>query len=230
MAQKVKFHASEEVLDAYPHPYPSAKNLPTWFKNLAPSVDSHPANSSVKRCIPFIEACNQGFIIPFYCDVLVHADAEKIDFEFSEKNLCDGMSPHSNVQVEGHALENFQYGKVPLKWHNPWTIETPKGYSCYFISPFNRPETRFKLFEGVVDTDNYYNNVNFPFIWTAGEGEYLIQKGTPMVQVIPFKRDTLKHEVGVIDSRKKNKIDNKLQTFFNNKYRRLFWHKMEKAR
>jgi|TARA_Y100000289_G_C3889689_1_gene133262 hypothetical protein len=230
MAQKVKFHASQEVLDAYPHPYPSVKNLPDWFKNLPPSLDSHPANGSVKRCIPFLEACNQGFIIPFYCDVFVHADAEKIDFEFAEKNLCDGMSPHSKEQVEGHPFENFKYGKVPLKWHNPWVIQTPKGYSCYFVSPFNRLEDRFKLFDGVVDTDNYYNNINFPFIWTAGEGEYLIEKGTPMVQVIPFKRDTIKHEVGVMDNRKRNKINNKLQTLFNNKYRRLFWHKTEKER
>ena len=212
MAQKVKFHASQEVLDAYPHPYPSVKNLPEWFKNLPPSLDSHPASGSVKRCIPFLEACNQGYIIPFYCDVLVTADAEKIDFEFSEKDLCSGMSPHSIGQVEGHPLQGLPYGSIPLKWHNPWVIETPKGYSCYFVSPFNRMEDRFKLFDGVVDTDNYYNYINFPFIWTAGEGEYLIQKGTPMVQVIPFKRDTYQPEIGTLDLRKKNKTQNTLKT------------------
>jgi len=230
MAQKVKFHASQEILDAYPHPYPSVKNLPKWFRNLPPSIDSHPANGSVKRCIPFLEACNQGYIIPFFCDVLVRADDEKIDFEFSEKDLCSGMSPHSQDQIEGHPFSDYKYGKVPLKWHNPWVIETPTGYSCYFVSPFNRMENRFKLFDGVVDTDNYYNNINFPFLWTVGKGEYLIQKGTPMVQVIPFKRDTFQNEVSLIEERKRNETENKLRTFFNNKYRRLFWHKMEKSK
>jgi len=227
MTNKIKFHATQEVLDAYPHPFPSAKALPEWFKSLPPSIDRHPKSSSVKRCIPFLEACSEGFIIPFYCDVWVKAKNGNIEFEFAEKQLCDGMSPHSIEQVEGHPLEKLPFGTVPLKFHNPWIIETPKNYSCYFMSPLNRMEDRFKLFDGVVDTDRYYNHINFPFIWTGGDGEFLINKGTPLVQIIPFKRDTFKSEVGLVDKRRATQVHSKLSTLFNNSYRRLFWHKME---
>ncbi|BAQ90141.1 putative Deoxyuridine 5'-triphosphate nucleotidohydrolase [uncultured Mediterranean phage uvMED] len=227
MANKIKFHAIQEVLDAYPHPFPSSKSLPDWFKELPPALDRHPRSSSVKRCIPFLEACNEGYIIPFYCDVFVKAENDKINFEFAEKDLCDGMSSHYLGQLEGHPLQDADFGTIPLKFHNPWVIETPKGYSCLFMSPLNRMEKRFKLFDGVVDTDTYYNSVNFPFIWTGGDGEFLIEKGTPLAQVIPFKRETLKAEFGLVDKRKSTQVRSKLLTLFNNSYRRLFWHKME---
>ena len=213
MTNKIKFHATQEVLDAYPHPFPSVKALPEWFKSLPPSIDRHPKSSSVKRCIPFLEACSEGFIIPFYCDVWVRAQNDNIEFEFAEKQLCDGMSPHSIEQVEGHPFENMPFGTIPLKFHNPWVIETPKGYSCYFMAPLNGMEKRFKLFDGVVDTDRYYNNINFPFIWTGGDGQFLIEKGTPLVQVIPFKRDVFKKEVGLVDEKRLNRDKFRLLTF-----------------
>lgn len=230
MANKIKFHASQEVLDAYPHPFPSRKALPEWFKKLPPSVEHHPRGSSVKKCIPFLEACSEGFIIPFFCDVWVNARDDNIKFEFAEKKLSDGMSSHQIQQVEGHPFEDMPFGTIPMKFHNPWVIETPKGYSCYFMSPLNRLEKRFKLFDGIVDTDNYYSHVNLPFLWTGGDGDFLIKKGTPLVQVIPFKRQTFKSEVAVLDQRRENKVRNKLLTFFNSGYRRLYWHKMEKEK
>ena len=226
MKNKIKFHALQSVVDAFPHPHPAGKVLPDWFKDLPPALDAHPRSSSVKRCIPFLEALSQGYIIPFHCDVYIRASNGEINFEFSEKDISPGMDDHSYAQVSGHPLSDTPYGTVPLKWHNLWTIETPKGYSCLFTAPLNRADHRFKIIDGVVDTDTYYNQIHFPFIWIGGDGEFLIRKGTPMVQVIPFKRDPLKHEIGLLDKRKKDKVQNKLMTFFNNGYRRLHWHKL----
>ena len=64
-------------------------------------------------------------------------------------------------------------------------------------------EKRFKVLDGVVDTDTYYNNINFPFIWTGGSGEFVIPKGTPLVQVIPFRRESSEFSVGAIDKGRK---------------------------
>ena len=67
-------------------------------------------------------------------------------------------------------------------------------------------------------------------IWTGGEGKFLITKGTPLIQVIPFKRETLGLEVAALDKRKQDKTQNSLMTQFSNGYRKLFWHKMEHRR
>lgn len=40
----------------------------------------------------------------------------------------------------------------------------------------------------MVDTDTYRSPVNFPFVATAPDGVYTLQKGTPLVQVVPFIR------------------------------------------
>ncbi len=42
----------------------------------------------------------------------------------------------------------------------------------------------------MVDTDSYQSLIHFPFVATAPDGVHVIEKGTPIVQVIPFKRDT----------------------------------------
>jgi hypothetical protein len=39
-----------------------------------------------------------------------------------------------------------------------------------------------------VDTVTYSAHIHFPFFATAPDGLHVIEKGTPLVQVIPFRR------------------------------------------
>lgn len=41
----------------------------------------------------------------------------------------------------------------------------------------------------MVDTDRYHSLINFPFIVTGPDGLYTLEKGMPLVQVVPFRRD-----------------------------------------
>jgi hypothetical protein len=112
-----------------------------------------------------------------------------------------------------------------MKFINPWVVETAPGYSCLFTSPLNHLETRFKLLDGVVETDTYYNSVNFPFVWTGGDGDFFIPKGTPLVQVIPYRRETFSLEVGVTDADRRTNIKARLGTHMKDSYRKEFWSK-----
>jgi hypothetical protein len=76
-----------------------------------------------------------------------------------------------------------------MKFHNPWTIRTPPGWSCLFVPPLNRPNGVFEVLSGFVDTDTYVAPVNFPFVAIADDGVHTLPKGTPLIQVIPFLRD-----------------------------------------
>ena len=75
-----------------------------------------------------------------------------------------------------------------MKFHNYWSIRTAKGWSCLFVPPLNRPNSVVEVFAGVVDTDTYTAPINFPFVATAADGVHVLDKGTPLVQVIPFRR------------------------------------------
>lgn len=76
-----------------------------------------------------------------------------------------------------------------MKFHNYWTLRTPPGWSCLFLPPLNRHHPVFEILAGVVDTDLYCGRIHFPFVATAPDGFHVVEKGTPMVQVIPFRRE-----------------------------------------
>ena len=95
------------------------------------------------------------------------------------------VSNHSAFQAAGNPYEP----RPLMKFHNPWTIRTPSGWSCLFVPPLNRPDPIVDVLSGVVHTDRYLAPVNFPFVAIAEDGVHTLPKGTPLVQVIPFRRD-----------------------------------------
>lgn len=222
----VEFFANQTQIDAFPHPRPARKFIPKYFASLKPQSEPHPKSGTVKRCVPFLDALTHGYIIPLWCDVYVRANNGDLTIEFPENlPMQSSLSPHGYAQIKNHPLSSEPYGNIPVKWHNPWGVKTPKGWSCLFTSPLNHLETRFKILDGIVDTDTYYNQVNFPFIWTGGDGEFVIQAGTPLVQVIPFKRTETKCVIVQQDEDKRASVNAKLGTALRNGYRRFFWNK-----
>jgi hypothetical protein len=228
--QSIKFFTQKHLIGAIPSPVQANKMLPEYFKKIKPQTDNHPSSGTVKRCIPFLDAASMGYIIPLWADVFVQARDGDLQIDFP-KNLPmeSSMSPHGQSQIEDHPLANKPYGNIPLKWHNPWGIQTPEGWSVLITQPLNHLETRFKILDGVVDTDEYYNQVNFPFLWTGGNGEFLLPQGMPLVQVIPFKRETLDCEICEEDADKKRHVLSKLGTVMSNAYRKKFWHKLRET-
>ena len=222
----IEFFASQTHIDAFPHPRPASKFIPDYFKSLKPQFDPHPKSGTVKRCVPFLDALTHGYIIPLWSDVYIRATNGELTIEFPDGlPMESSLSPHGYEQIKNHPLSNEPYGNIPVKWHNPWGVKTPKGWSCLFTSPLNHLETRFKILDGVVDTDSYYNQVNFPFIWTGGDGEFFLPQGTSIAQVIPFKRTETKCVIVQQDDKKQASINAKINTAMRNGYRRFFWHK-----
>ena len=222
---KVVFSCDKHLLGAIPSPVPAIKMAPDYFRNVKPQIDNHPKNGTIKRCVPFLDALSSGFIIPLWCDVYVFARGGKISIDFPPKfPQGETLGAHSEMQIPKHPLSNKPYGNMPMKWFNPWVVATEPGVSCIFTSPMNHMETRFKLLDGVVDTDTYQNHVNFPFIWTGGDGEFFLSKGTPLVQVIPFRREEQRLEVLAVDNEIRSKVFATLATKLKNGYRDEFWH------
>ena len=74
-----------------------------------------------------------------------------------------------------------------VKFINPWRIYTPPGYSVMFMTPTYQFEKRFTVLPGIVETDSYHH-INFPSIWHTTK-DANIERGTPFIQVIPYKTD-----------------------------------------
>ena len=208
-----------------PLPTPAIQSCPEYFKKIKPSTDAHPANGTAKRCVPFLDALSLGYIIPLWADMYVQARSGDLKIDFPPMfPQTETLGQHSADQLPKHPKHGDPYGELLLKFISPWIISTDPGYSCLFTSPLNHLETRFKLMDGVVDTDTYYNDVNFPFIWTGGDGDFLIPKGTPLVQVIPFKREPVTVSIEETDLAKRRQVRGVLGTKLKNGYRDEFWN------
>ena len=162
--------------------------LPDWFRKLPPVDKDHltPTNNglTVKRCMPFLDAMSTGWIIPLAATVRLevtdNGQTVNAGWEFDREMI----GHHGMHQVAG----NPRAPRPPCKFHNQWTIRTPAGWSCLFVPPLNRPHPSFEVVAGIVDTDRYQSIIHFPFFATGGDGVHVLEKGTPIVQVIPFRR------------------------------------------
>jgi hypothetical protein len=209
-------------------PKPASRLVPDWYKNMDSYISKEKkpmgdatTSATIKRCIPVLDAITAGYIIESPADVWVSRKEEGQWFEWSDFGL---ISFHPIEQAPEHpARKPFPYPK----WTNPWSIKTPKGYSTLFVQPFHR-ESIFTILPGIVDTDIYTPPVNFPFVINDPTFEGLIPKGTPIAQVIPFKRDSWNMEIGNKDDfNSQNKISKKLQSKFFDRYKTMFWTRKE---
>jgi hypothetical protein len=186
---RIEFLCSREDHGVIAPPVPARDVMPEWFKRL-PATDRPFLSTSnnaltVKRCMPFLDALTTGWIIPLAATVRleIRDDGHSVETGWDfDKTMVSSHNPH---QVAGAP----QSPRPPNKFHNYWSIRTPKGWSCLFVPPLNRPHPCFEIVAGIVDTDTYHAHINFPFFAIGADGMYTLEKGTPIAQVIPFRRD-----------------------------------------
>ena len=197
------------------YPTPIKLNIPEWYKKL----EHTNLNRTIKGCMPFLDTLTSGYLLKMPQDFglrhnLDNKNTEGKEFKDSFQtfglhdvhqllyaksiNLNSGLDVHPPKQLEGSLLIEKNKKLSFYKIINPWKIKTPKGYSCLFVSPLNNSDDRFSIVSGIVDTDTFPNEINFPIVINGDKYpvlETIIKKGTPYVQIIPFKRDNWKMTV-----------------------------------
>jgi hypothetical protein len=237
---KVQFLAGEEYVGAIPNPAPASKFLPSWYKNMhsyanfdgsktdkkvvsrSGVIENH---STMKRCVPVSDMLTSGYIIPLWMDIVVRSDDHSLDMNWDVSDSRVGVSSHPLWQVMGTPLEAKTSNGVLPKLLSPWRIKTPKGYSCMFTPPpYQTPD--IEILPAIVDTDTMHE-INFPFIYKGEKGDSIINRGTPLIHVFPFKRETWKSETTSISPVEILKEDRAIQSVVYNFYRR-FLHTKKK--
>ncbi len=215
------------------HPTPASKSLPDWFKNIDPYIDgskklSWPMmkgmpNLTIKRCVPVLDAMTAGYMVSLTDDLFVEQTEDGPMLRWR----------HSDTLITNHSVDQFQGFNIPdnyyyfvWKWHNDWSITLPEGYSMYFTHPSNRFDLPFRSLSGVVDCDSYDSAVHFPFLIEKGF-EGIIKAGTPICQLIPFKREKWQTKVLEHDEDQSYLIQKKFFKTFAASYKKNYWHKKE---
>jgi hypothetical protein len=192
-------------------PEPASRFIPDWYKNMESYIGGEKkptgngqTNATIKRCMPVFDAITAGYIITSYVDIYI-SQKPSVDAEGKETGQTlpwyewpsfQPLEWHPVIQAPTYPNKNslLKNSSYP-KWNNPWSIKTPKGYSTWFTAPKHR-ESIFTILDGVVDTDTYSAPVNFPFVLNDWNFEGFIPAGTPIAQVIPFKRESWEMKFG----------------------------------
>jgi hypothetical protein len=176
---EIQFVQTQHFPGKIPEPYPAARHIPEWFTNLSPE------GSTEKRILdhfpPFSGAMTAGYIIPAPGDLRI-----TFDYGFTPVGEYQFLAQHARAQYAGSSFA----GRTVVKFYNPWIIVTPPDYVCLITAPINRFEMPFVALTGIVETGQYYAEVALPMICMMALGEtYDVRRGTPMIQVIPFRRE-----------------------------------------
>lgn len=198
MSKNINFRArSKTEFDVQLKPYPAVKSLPKWFTDSSPYINdaswpndgkSHvrgrAVNHNFKKCTPLLDGMSAGYIIPLWADVEVDSSQKYPNVWWKARQdifLSHGDNTQEIVPPPGYNPQVFKY-------LNCWIPQTPKGYSCLVISPQGHNDLVFKAVPAIVDTDSSTLELVFP-VWVKDNFTGIVEKGTPIAQIIPFKRD-----------------------------------------
>lgn len=232
MNKKIKFYplSKKTFLGGNP-PQPSIKFIPNWYKaiNKYYGFDKMyfplggPANVTVKRCVPFLDAMTSGYMFTLDDDVIV----QKIDGvpTFRWKSDDTMVTFHTPDQFEGIPIPP-EYHNMVIKWHNEWQISVPDGYSIHFTHPSNRFDLPFQVISGVVDCDSYDMSVHFPFLLRK-DFEGVIESGTPLCQMFMIKREKWESETKQYSEDDSYAKMRRFTKTIVGSYKKNYWHRKE---
>lgn len=234
MSNKIIFTPLSENAQIYTSaPRPAFRCLPDWYKNTPLYTENdkeyrlHPqnhqsANTTLKACTPFLDAMTSGYIVELGSDVEFTKNEGYIAVKWRTEQ--DLVSDHAYQQT--YTLPRIQNEhKDVLKWVFDWKIETPPGYSCLYTHPINRADLPFRTITGIVDTDEYPESVHFPFQIFDYQQRFVIEAGTPICQIFPFKRESWESEVAEYVPNMKKIATHKVLSKIYRSYKNQFWHR-----
>jgi hypothetical protein len=240
--KEIKFNPVSELarLTVKP-PKPARLYIPDWYKEI-PAFDAKKSptfkksqddpqkavtDRTLKLCMAFADSLGLGYIQETWQEINVST------IETNEKTFADCVYPMDPAILskrksgETSIAKSEHFYDTLWSWHPQWMPELPKGYSAIFTHPFNRIDLPFHTLTGIIDSDSYKHSrdkSNFPFALQKGFTG-IIPIGTPMYQIIPFKRDDWESFANEYDPEANRHHTAKLRHYFWGGYKKLHWQK-----
>lgn len=179
-------------------PEPASWHVPEWYKTLAKHDKSnsektlHPVNYigtdgavvATKQCPPFLDAMTAGYMYVAEDDIHIEIDENdgKPMIWWDGELMVVDHRPTVELPVP------YGYHPIHYGFKMNWYYETPPGYSVLITHPMNRYDLPFIVQSGIVESDIWGLPVFVAFFLNKSF-RGTIKKGTPLFQIIPFKRD-----------------------------------------
>lgn len=228
----------ERTSDFTPEPKPASRFMPEWYRRqpseIKPGemIQQGVIGSTVKRCMPIFDMMSAGYIFSAPCDIYVNSkNPDKLEYSVPlpmRQFQADIFATHSPEQYSEYPIDLSIHHKDLLRLLPFWAIQLPPGYSLIAMNPSHRDESPLWAFNGLIDADKFIVDGHFSFLVKKGF-EGVIKQGTPLVQIIPFKREDWEMEILPVDEAQRmlQKQRHNLRSVFQNGYKIKFRSKKE---
>jgi hypothetical protein len=237
---KIRFYPfSEASVEFAPKPKLSARFVPEWYR----SQPSHKgdqemipgagvAASTVKRCMPIFDGMTAGYMLSAPCDIYLDAtNPEKLEWSIPmplQQFKADLFAFHSPEQYENYPVDPEKYHKQIFRIMPGWAVGTDEGYSTLYTNPYHSDDSPLWAFGAIVDTDRFITDGHLSFL-VKKDFKGTIKQGTPIAQLIPFKREAWESEI--VDAKESRETFDKqrfnLRSTFINGYKNKFRSKKD---
>ena len=188
-------------------PKPTSKYTPDWWKSLKidevkkSAYDLYTGN--IKHCPSFADVFSTGYVVPMWMDLYIGYDKTT----GQSGTMSNGLTNISYDPGAAKGLKNYKFlGKESsafFKAYSPWGIMTKPGISIMVLPLFFDFNPDFSIIPGIVDTDKI-NQLSPDIAYHSENREIFIERGTPLFQVVPFRKEKLTFDVKEIDELSKS--------------------------
>lgn len=183
---QIEFFTSDWAVRTHYPIKPSKEVLPDHWKKMPSTVNGQ---DSVRKCPGIHDWLLAGYIIPAWTDIVVH-QSEDLGSNGTLSNGNIGAGSHPPYQCLDLLVEKSHFtGTVKLP--GTWSIKTAPGWSIMLVPLWYWHNQPWEALPGIIHSDNHHNEVNLNFVMKSKDPVVNIPAGTPLVQVIPFKRDSV---------------------------------------
>ena len=233
ITNEIEFVALDRyAFEVCPKPFPASEAIPKWWKDASPYIKSkdnpdgkkiivsnYESNASFKKCTPMLDMLSSGYIVPLWADVQVTIKdhGPQLTWRVHEQVF----DVHNGQEVE--APDGYQ--KTQFKFLNQWVPKLPKGYSALIMPCPGYPNNVFRPMSAVIDYDKTTHPLSPP-MYLKNDFEGIVEKGTPMFQIIPFKRNNWNSKFSFLEEGQQTiNMDRDVKATLVNNYVKNFWEK-----
>lgn len=191
-------------------PRPAQSFIPEWFRQMesyekSPEnpdgtrllVRSGDSNATAKKCTPMLDGITSGYIVPLWTDVQITSPMGEPFITWRTQR--DVFQPHGSSGSRITTPEGFN--KNVYKYLTWFRAETPPGYSIMITPPAGHYDLPFHVIPAIIDSDKSVIDTNIP-LWIKDGFDGIVEKGTPVAQITPFKRESWSSKFDVMTDEK----------------------------
>ena len=191
-----------------PPPVPAVSMIPQWYKDAEVFINRETMGldipdpslriPGIKSCMPVFDSLTSGYFLTTWWSIEITSNKLGVlKWKYVEKDengewIDSIVNPSMVMEREGEMAYTLPrpegFAQNHMVWQGKWGMKLPKGWSLLVIHPSHRFDLPFYTIGGIIDSDRFSASGNLP--WFIKKGWVgIIEKGTPIAQLIPIKRE-----------------------------------------